>query len=161
MEKRTVIQWKDTGNVVDVLMCVRKYEPDSYTDPEEHIFYYIDPEKYKVGYTDGEWTILEIADELSVEPKWHLTRPTVELNNEEVVVGVDHCDVRADFRLGVIQFVELYNGTVEPFYHITDKQAMCYSVAAKEILSTSSYSDIAIPGGWGATIVWLPIHHVK
>ena len=159
MEKLTLIQWDETGNIVQVLIGIGEWDGES---NDEHIFFWMELESdYQVGYRNGDgWTIIQIEQE-EIMGKWYLTRPTIELNNEQVVVGVDHCDVRADFRLAVIQFIELYNGTVEPFYHITDKQAMCYSVSAKEILSTSSYSDISIPGGWGATIVWLPIHHVK
>ena len=161
MEKRTMIQWKDTGNVVEVLMSVRQYEPDSHTDPEEHIFFYIEPEVYKPGYTNGEFTIIQIEDELTVEPRWHTSRPLSNVKDAEVVIGTDWCGQRADFNLARVQFIMLYNGVVEPYYHINFDEAWCYSVAAKELLSDSSYKRIYVPGGSGQTIVWLPIHHVK
>lgn len=157
MEKRTLIRWNDTRDIVEVMIGIGEW--DEQTD-DDNVFFWMPQSDYQAGYTNGEWTILQIEEEPTVG-KWHTTRPTIEMNGEQVVIGTDHCGDRADFQLAQIQFVELYNGTVEPFYHVTFDEAWCYSVAAKEILSDSSYKEIAIPGAWGATIVWLPIHRVK
>lgn len=158
MEKRTLIQWDDS-NVVEVLVGIGQWDGES---NDEHIFYWMEQAEYEVGYKNGDgWTIIQIEKEESNMAKWHTTRPGIELNDEQVVICLDHCDVRMDIRLAKIQFIELYNGVVEPFYHVTDKEAVAYSVSAKELLSDSSYTEIAVPGGWGATIVWLPINLVK
>jgi hypothetical protein len=157
MERKTLIRWADTREIVEVVMGIGEW--DGVSD-DDHLFFWVRPEEYAVGFTNGEWIILQTEKEETLGT-WQLGRPTVEMNGEQVVIGTDHCGDRADFQLAKIQFVELYNGTVEPFYHITFNEAWCYSVAAKEILSDSSYKEIAIPGAWGATIVWLPIHHVK
>jgi len=162
MEKRTMIQWKDTGKIVEVVLSIGQYELDGYNEADdERIAYYLEPEQYKAGYTNGEFTIIKTADDLSVEPKWHTSRPLSILNDEEVVIGTDWCGLRADFNLARVQFIMLYNGVVEPYYHISFDEAWCYSVAAKELLSDSSYKQIYVPGGAGQTIVWLPIHRVQ
>jgi hypothetical protein len=165
MEKRTLIKWDvphygDGDGIVDVTI---KVSPDVWNgkSKDDHIFFWMPEEDYHVGYhnsVDG-WTILQVAEEVS--GKWHLTRPVLGLNDEHVVICFDYCDTRSDYSLAVIQYVELYNGAIEPFFHVTDKRAAVYSIAAKEILSDSSYVEINVPGGWGATIAWLPIHRVK
>ena len=159
MEKRTLIQWDDS-NILEVLIGIGKWDGES---DDERIFYWMeDLTDYQVGYKNGDgWTIIQIEDERAVEPKWHTSRPTKVLNDQEVVIGTDWCDQRADFNLARVQFIELYNGAVEPYFHISFDEAWCYSVAAKELLSDSSYKQIYIPGGSGQTIVWLPIHLVK
>jgi len=159
MEKRTLIQWDETGNIVEVLVGIGQWDGES---NDEHIFFWMELADYQVGYrNDDGWTIMQIEKEESNMGKWHMTRPGIELNDEQVVICLDYCDVRSDYRLARIQFVELYNGVIEPFYHVTDKEAVAYSVSAKELLSDSSYIDIALPGTWGATITWLPINLVK
>lgn len=157
MEKRILIQWTETREIVEVIVAIGEW--DGVTD-DDHIFYWLQPEEYVVGFTNDDWTILQIEEEPTLGT-WHTTRPTIEMNGEQVVIGTDYCDQRADFKLAQIQFVETYNGSVEPFFHVSFDEAWTYSVAAKEILSDSSYTQIFVPGGMGATIVWLPIHHVK
>lgn len=157
MEKRILIRWAETREIVEVTVGIGEWDGQS---DDDHIFYWLRPEEYVVGFTNGEWAILQIEEETTLGT-WHTTRPTIGMNGEQVVIGTDYCDQRADFKLAQIQFVEMYNGSVEPFFHVTFDEAWTYSIAAKEILSDSSYTQIFVPGGMGATIVWLPIHHVK
>lgn len=157
MERKTLIRWADTRDIVEVTIGIGEW--DEQTD-DDNVFFWMPQSDYQAGYSNGEWTILQIEEEPTMG-KWHLTRPSREMNDELVVICADYCDLRSDFQLARIQFIELYNGTIEPYYHVDFKQAWCYSVAAKELLSNSSYTDIAVPGGWGATICWLPVNHVK
>ena len=158
MEKLTLIQWDETGNIVQVWIGIGEWDGESNDD---RIFYWMEQAEYEVGYRNADgWTIMQVQKE-EVMGKWHMTRPEIELNNEQVVICLDHCDVRMDFRLAKIQFIELYNGVVEPFYHVSHSEAVTYSISAKELLSDSSYTEITVPGGWGATIVWLPSNLVK
>jgi hypothetical protein len=159
MEKRALIQWND-GTDLQVLIGIGEWDGKS---NDEHIFYWMhDVDDYQVGYRNGDgWTIIQIEKEESNMAKWNFERPTTQFNGEQVVIGLDHCNERSDFNIAVIQFVQLYDGSMEAYYHVSFKVAFCYSVAAKELLSDSSYTEIYVPGGWGATIVWLPIHHVK
>jgi hypothetical protein len=158
MLKRTLIQW-ETEAIVEVVIGIGKWDGEANDDG---VFFWMPESEYHVGYRNADgWTIMQIEKEESNMGKWHMTRPGTELNDEQVVICLDYCDVRSDYRLARIQFVELYNGVIEPFYHVTDKEAVAYSVSAKELLSDSSYIEIALPGTWGATIAWLPINLVK
>jgi hypothetical protein len=158
MLKRTLIQW-ETEAIVEVVIGIGEWDGEANDDG---VFFWMPESEYHVGYRNADgWTIMQIEKEESNMAKWNFERPSTQFNGEQVVIGLDHCDVRSDFNIAVIQFVQLYDGSMEAYYHVSFKVAFCYSVAAKELLSDSSYTEIYVPGGWGATIVWLPIHHVK
>ena len=156
MEKRTLIQWDDS-NVVEVLIGIGKWDGES---EDDHIFYWMaSMADYQVGYRNGDgWTIIQIEKETALSTKWTLNRPELTDNHEQVVVGIDYNNERSDFNLARVQFVELYNGVAEPYFHISFTEAMCYSVAAKELLGNMSYKLIYVPGAWGGTLCWIPIH---
>lgn len=157
METRKVlVKWIETGDIVEYTVGIGTW--DGETD-DDNIFFWLQPEEYTVGFSNGEWMIMQIEKEQTA--MWHLDKPTSEWDGEQVVIGIDHAGDRSDFNLAVIQFVQLYDGSYEAYYHVSFREAFAYSVAAKELLSDSSYKQIYIPGGWGATITWLPIHRVK
>ncbi len=160
METRsTLIKWIETGNIVEYVIGIGEW--DGETD-DDGIFFWMPLSDYQVGYSNGEWMILQVEQEKKeAEAMWHLDKPTREWADEQVVIGIDHAGDRSDFNLAVIQFVQLYDGSYEAYYHVSFREAFVYSVAAKELLSDSSYTEIFVPGGWGATITWLPIHRVK
>ena len=155
MEKRALIRWND-GEDLEVIIGIGEWDGES---DDEHIFYWMEElADYQVGYRNGDgWTIIQIEKETALSTKWTLNRPELADNDEEVVVGLDYNNERSDFNLARVQFVELYNGIPEPYFHISFDEAMCYSVSAKELLS-DTYKTIYVPGAWGATLCWIPIH---